>query len=229
VGSLLLSILADLIIEFGKFLKSLAVSAIPSVKPKDVPPMTPYRQKLKKLWDSCVVDIASSAEIAHAAATILSYKSRYETVATGTGVPWHIIGLFHMRESNFNFRTHLANGDPLFDSKGNGLKTIRVPAGLGPFKTWEEGAIAALKHQGFTDSSYHWDLVNALENIETWNGPGYKNLGVANPFLWAKTNNYVKGKYIADHVYDPNVVDKQLGCAAVLMALKTHGVDLNEV
>jgi hypothetical protein len=30
----------------------------------------------------------------------------------------------------------------------------------------------------------------------------------------------VRGKYVADGVFDPNVVDKQLGCAGLIMAMR---------
>ena len=37
--------------------------------------------------------------------------------------------------------------------------------------------------------------------------------------IYAGTTNYTGGKYVADGVYDPNYVDKQLGVALMLKAL----------
>jgi len=37
--------------------------------------------------------------------------------------------------------------------------------------------------------------------------------------VWAGTDQYVSGKYVRDGVYDPNVVDQQLGCAGLLIAM----------
>ena len=45
--------------------------------------------------------------------------------------------------------------------------------------------------------------------------------------LWAGTNRYTKGKFIADHVFDANAVDKQLGSMAVLYWLCTLDSDVN--
>jgi len=39
---------------------------------------------------------------------------------------------------------------------------------------------------------------------------------VPSPYVWASTDQYRKGKYVADGHYDPNAVDHQLGCAALL-------------
>ena len=41
------------------------------------------------------------------------------------------------------------------------------------------------------------------------------------PYVWAGTDQYRSGKFVRDGVYDPNVVDSQLGCAGLLMAMMT--------
>jgi hypothetical protein len=48
---------------------------------------------------------------------------------------------------------------------------------------------------------------------------GYSRKGVPSPYVWAKTNQYRAGKYVADGVYDPNHVDTQNGCAALLVRM----------
>ncbi len=52
--------------------------------------------------------------------------------------------------------------------------------------------------------------------LEQYNGLGYASKGLPSPYIWAGTDQYTKGKYVADHVYDPNAVDQQLGCAGLL-------------
>jgi len=37
----------------------------------------------------------------------------------------------------------------------------------------------------------------------TWTGPS--------PYVWSGTDQYNRGKYIADGHYDPHAIDKQLG------------------
>jgi len=62
-------------------------------------------------------------------------------------------------------------------------------------------------------------LGGALTLLEEYNGLGYAARGRPSPYIWASTNQYVKGKYIADGNYDPNAVDRQLGCAALLVRM----------
>ena len=38
-------------------------------------------------------------------------------------------------------------------------------------------------------------------------------------YIWAGTDQYETGKYVADHIYDSTVVDQQLGCAGLLVAM----------
>ena len=37
--------------------------------------------------------------------------------------------------------------------------------------------------------------------------------------MWSGTDIYVAGKYVADHVFDPKAVDRQLGCAGLILAM----------
>jgi hypothetical protein len=55
--------------------------------------------------------------------------------------------------------------------------------------------------------------------LERYNGIGYANKGLPSPYIWSGTDQYVKGKYVADGVFSPDVVDKQLGCAGLIMAM----------
>jgi lysozyme family protein len=47
------------------------------------------------------------------------------------------------------------------------------------------------------------------------------------PYLWAGTDIYRSGKYVADGRVDPDAVSKSIGAAAILKALFTRGaIDL---
>lgn len=127
-------------------------------------------------------------------------KGRYQSIAQKTGVPAELIAAIHWRESSGNFNTRLHDGGSL---KG--------------FSSWEASAMDALKG-GYGNIDRN--------NIQTWydyaehyNGMGYRNKGVASPYVWAGTSNYTSGKYVADGIYDAGCVDKQIGVAAMLKAI----------
>jgi lysozyme family protein len=141
-------------------------------------------------------------------------KARYLKVTAETGVPWAVIAVIHEREASQNWNTQLGQGDPLH------AKSVHVPAGRGPFTTWEDGAVDALVHcPPFAARNKDWSIGQVLTELELYNGLGYAARGRPSPYVWSGTNQYVSGKYVRDGVYDPSVVDSQLGCAGLLMAM----------
>lgn len=178
------------------------------------------------MWQSCQVDISKIDHIARVAASIISNWPRYTEVKNQTGVPEHVTGVIHYRESDFDFRTYLANGDPLFSHTGYPLQTVHVPKGLGPVKDWSQGAAVSFRHEEY-DRVKDWSIGNALMWLEIWNGSGYARHGINSPYLWSGTNEYSRGKYVADGQFDPWAVDQQLGCVPILKALAKH-VDVLE-
>jgi hypothetical protein len=96
-----------------------------------------------------------------------------------------------------------------------------VPIGRGPFKSWEEAAYDALVNcPPYASRNKDWTPGGLLTLLEGYNGFGYAARGLPSPYIWSGTDQYKSGKYVADHVFDPNVVDKQLGCAGVLLAMQ---------
>lgn len=155
-----------------------------------------------------------SVEASTIAMHLFQAKKRYQTVEARTGVPWPIIAVIHEREASQNFNTQLGQGDPL------NRVSVHVPAGRGPFSTWEEGAYDALVLCApFLARHHDWSIGAALTALETYNGIGYAAKGVPSPYIWAGTDQYRSGKYVRDGVYDPDKVDSQMGCAALLKAL----------
>jgi len=143
-----------------------------------------------------------------------SAKIRYQAVQYKTGVPWWFIAVVHERESSQNWRASLAQGDPWNEV------SVHVPKGRGPFASWEDAAIDALINCApYAAKNRDWTSGSTLTLLEEYNGLGYANRGVASPYVWAGTDQYVKGKYVADGVYNPEVIDQQLGCAGLLMAM----------
>lgn len=48
----------------------------------------------------------------------------------------------------------------------------------------------------------------------------YAAKGLPSPYLWSATDQYIKGKYVRDGVFDAEAVDRQIGCAALLLAMQ---------
>ena len=153
-------------------------------------------------------------EFAPVAKRLVDAKARYKVVEKATGVPWFFIAVTHQRESSQNWNRSLAQGDP-WDQK-----STHVPAGRGPFISWEAAAIDALTAcSPYAARNKDWSAAGTMTMLEQYNGLGYANKGRPSPYVWSGTDQYVSGKYVADGVYDPNAVDRQLGCAGLIMAM----------
>lgn len=142
-----------------------------------------------------------------AAEYILRNRAMYEPVEAAMGVPWQLVAALHWREASGSFSGVLHNGDKII---GTGRKTYRVPRGRGPFSTWTEAAIDAIKIKRMSFPA-QWDMEGAAWFAEVFNGMGYRNKGRVSPYLWSGTTLYKSGKYVADGVYSSSAVDKQLG------------------
>ena len=153
---------------------------------------------------------------------LVNAKARYQAVEAKTGVPWAVIAVIHQRESSQSWAASLAQGDPW------NKESIHVPKHRGPFASWEEAAIDALAvcppHAAHWED---WTIGGALTLLEQYNGLGYAARGLPSPYIWSATDQYHRGKYIADGHFDPDAVDHQTGCAALLkrMALIDSSID----
>jgi lysozyme family protein len=170
-----------------------------------------------RMWDHATIDAKRGPEVRTVADKIMTNRAKYEAVEAKTGVPWFMIGPIHNRESSLRFNAHLHCGDPLT------ARTVHVPKGRpakgNPPFTWPESAQDALTMPPHSlDKVKNWSVERVLYETEKFNGWGYIGKGNS-PYLWAATTEYHGGKYVADHVYDPNAWDKQLGCAAILKEL----------
>lgn len=139
----------------------------------------------------------------------------YRAVGIKAGMPWYMVALIHMRESSFNFKTYLHNGDPLRDKAGNPTPTTHVPAGR-LFFTWEDAANDALSMKSRAGlSPLPGSVAAECYYFERYNGMGYRHRGTPSPYLWSGTSIYKSGKFTSDGKYDANAVDKQIGCMAM--------------
>lgn len=151
-------------------------------------------------------------------------KARYQKIAEATGVPWFVIAVIHEREASQQWDRQLGQGDPL-----NQVST-HVPKGRGPFLNHDNdpplqdafyrGALDALIDCApYAARNKDWSPGGTLTKLEEYNGLGYAARGLPSPYIWSGTDQYRAGKYVADHVFDPNVVDSQLGCAGLILAM----------
>ena len=179
-----------------------------------------FKDAYENDWAGLEIRANRLQEARNQANRLLHGKATYQQIESKTGVPWWFVGLCHYRESNFNFDTYLGNGQSL------ARVTTIVPKGRGPFTgpdAFTNGALDALRLEGFI-GAYDWGVARTLYRLEGFNGYGYHGKGVNSPYLYGGSNIYGPpeargGKYVADHVFNPGVVDSQLGTAVILKAL----------
>lgn len=174
------------------------------------------RSDYAKKWAGLTIRPEWQQQIDHAVNRIMRGLETYQQLEQKTGVPWYVIGVIHHLEGSCNMGTHLHNGDPLTMRTRNVPKN-RPPGGTPPF-SFEESAVDALKYDGLT-AWKDWTIAGISYKLETFNGFGYRMRKVGNPYLYSGSKWYSKGKYVADGVYDPNRVSKQVGCIVILKAL----------
>jgi lysozyme family protein len=178
-----------------------------------------------KLWKAAQLKASEANQAELFANKIIAAEARYKAVQARTGVPWFFIGALHMRESSNSFAGVLHNGDRII---GTGGLTVRVPAGRGPFSTWEDSAVDALKLKDMQRVQV-WSAARMLYQAEVFNGLGYTYKGINSPYVWGGTNHEQLGKYVSDGNFSPTAEDTQLGVAAVLIRLAQKRPDINAV
>jgi len=178
-----------------------------------LPAQPPSPEDYAALWAEAVVNPTTQLpDIPH--------DPRYDEVSALTNVPWWFIAAIHYREASLDFTCHLHNGDPLTD------RTVNVPAGRPlspePPYTWVYSAVDAFNVAGLTaTTATPWDIPTALAHAERYNGMGYARQSppIPSPYLWGQTSVQQPGKYVRDGVFDPTVMDDQLGVAAIWKGL----------
>lgn len=153
-------------------------------------------------------------EFNNVAKRLVAAKGKYKAVEQRTGVPWFVVAVIHEREASQSWSANIAQGDPW------NRRSVHVPKGRGPFKSWDDAADDALLNcSPFAGKWKDWTAGGAMALLEQYNGLGYAAKRLPSPYCWSGTDQYQRGKYVADGVFDPNVVDKQLGCAGLILAM----------
>jgi lysozyme family protein len=139
-------------------------------------------------------------------------------------VPWWFIAVVSEREYSGppHWDRQLGQGDPL------GHASVHDPKGRGPFldhpgdttpgnDAWTRCCLDALIECGpYAAKWTDWTPGGVLTLWEEYNGLGYAARGAPSAYVWSGTDQYVSGKYVADHVYRASAVDVQEGCAPIL-------------
>jgi lysozyme family protein len=137
---------------------------------------------------------------------------------------WVFVAAAHYRESNYDFNTHLGQGDPLTRG-GVAVKTVHVPAGRGPFAgihAFEDAAVDALWFCApYAAREQDWSISGMLTRLERYNGLAYAYRNRPSPYVWSGTTVYDPpggpgGKVLIDRGPIVATVDKQLGVAALI-------------
>lgn len=190
--------------------------------------MTAYTPALQTEYEALFATATFRPEYAGAivlvADRILAHLPRYQEVEHATGVPAYVVGAIHIREASGNFACHLHNGDPL-TGRTTHVPAGRPVAGWPPF-TWVTSAIDALTMPGQALDKWHdWSSGGICFVLERYNGFGYRNHGIASPYLWGGTTAYTAGMYVADGVWSPTAVNKNPGAMAIYKNLLARGTD----
>ena len=168
------------------------------------------------LWQQMQIRPERMTEVTSIASRLVGLKPRYQQVANVTGVPYAVIAALHYREASNDFAGVLHNGEKII---GTGRLTTLVPAGRGPFSTWEESAVDALTTRPHSLQNVgSWTIERVCYEVERFNGFGYRDHHpeVKSPYLWSFSSNYASGKYIADGQFSSSAVDRQCGAMPIL-------------
>jgi len=159
-------------------------------------------------WDAMAIKPGRLHEFESIAHHLVALKDHYVPIERATGVPWYMIALLHMREASNDFSKGLAQGDRWDRVSHN--KPI-----CGPFKSFFDSAVWALKHDGLT-AIHDYRLEKQIYYHEIFNGLGYEMRNLPSPYIWGGTNQQRAGKYVKDGVFSRTEWDSQPGVAPIM-------------
>lgn len=168
------------------------------------------------------------AQATHEATALLKNRARYAKVIDLTTVLIPVTAGIHYRECDANFRCCMANGEEIINVD---RKTTLVPRGRGPYMDpdgWEKSVKDAF-HIDALDSvaaTHRWTQESLVYYTNAYNGFGPNDHGKHSGYVWAGTNVYDGGMYVADGRWNPSAHDTRLGTVALMMAIAELAPDL---
>jgi lysozyme family protein len=181
-------------------------------------PFSALASEYSALLATMRVDPARERELTLRAAAVLAlgqaHSDEWAEVRARTGVP-QLWGLASFeRESGSDYLRSPAQGDR-WDRV-----SVNEPRGLGPYRCWGDACVAAYAIDKLDDvGGTNWTWPRACYEGELYNGFGPRAHGRHTGYLWAWTNIYTGGKYVADGKWDPDHVDEQCGMVPMMAAL----------
>lgn len=168
------------------------------------------------------MQITRTAEVTMAANKLIGFidAGHYKAGCDVTGVPQIVAAASFEREAGSNFNLNPAQGAPLHQ------RSTIIPHN-GPFATWLQAQIAAYQLDGLDKiGAANWSWERACYEEELFNGFGYRAYGIHSPYLWAGSNDYTVGKFVADDKFSRSAVDTQLGIIPMMLRIVQLRSDL---
>lgn len=174
---------------------------------------------LKRMYETLEIETMGRQKRSHVSwCVLMSKRNRVEYEAVSAmlranlvlDIDWRIIAALHAMEAGFDLKKGIHNGQR-WDRK-----TTLVPKGRGPFVSFASSCLDAFQIKELPPV---FDVPNTLNFAERFNGIGYRRKGKNSPYLWAYSNYQEPGKYVRDHVFDPNAISLQVGFAVILKQL----------
>jgi lysozyme family protein len=203
--------------------------------PAPVEPPTQYRD----LKSECVtkLDDDQTSDLNNFISIFKNNIDKYNQVGFKAGVPPMLVAALHYREASGDFTCYLSQGDPLGTrnyANGDSNNGHSLPASTPNtilYTDWEEAAIFALNYEtrakAVSGISYQeTDIGDILTFSIYYNGLGYNNRNVPDPYILAGTTCYTSGKFTSDGTYSSSAVDGQLGVLVMLRAIMNINVPI---
>src|SRR5215470_14696046 len=108
--------------------------------------------------------LTRAGEFERPAKNAVAHKPIYMNIQERTGVHWCFVAVTHYRESSQDFTKSLAQGDPW------NAVSKHVPAGRGPFQSFEDAAVDALVNCApHAARNKDWSIGGMLTLLEQYN------------------------------------------------------------
>lgn len=172
--------------------------------------------------DLATMKVQRPLQVEHVARGLLPKMALYQEEQARCGVPAALLAALDQREDDASPECAIGQGN-----RWDRIST-NVPRGKGPWPSKIDADLFYIAYDHLNDMegqpSWTWPLV--CFKGEAWNGFGPRDHGIRTGYLWAGTNLYVRGKYVADGQWDAAYVDTQLGIIPVMRRLIALQPDL---